>query len=301
LSDIRASIDIGSNSVLLLVASVTDGKINEIANEARITGLGRGIDKTGLFSRVAVEETFQALKEYAQIARESGVNPSKIITTATEASRVVKNSLEFFEKVKQELGINVQVISSEAEAFYTSYGVSLCSGEKEAVVMDIGGASTELIKVNLNPFEVCESISIPLGSVRATDFYLEGSLENKFNEVIKDFNFVPFKTEKLICVAGSMTSIAAMIKGMASYSDKEVDGYDFSLELLQDLLKRFFDSDPSKLLNTFPFLGKRSKTILSGARVGIFISQRLGVKRLKISTYGLRYGTLINGGIDGRF
>src|SRR5690606_2456866 len=174
----RASIDIGSNSVLLLIAEVNDdGTLKEIANESRVTALGKGLSSTGQFAEETMKETYLVIKEYVHLAEDIGIEAEKIIVTATEASRVAKNAPEFYERVTSKLGISVLIISGEGEAYYTALGVCrMAKCEDTISIVDIGGASTEIMRVRSHPFKVMKSLSLPIGSVRASDWMSEGKL-----------------------------------------------------------------------------------------------------------------------------
>ncbi len=299
----RASIDIGSNTVLLLVAKVTGDTFEELENESRVTGLGRNLDKTNAFLPVAIEESFSALEEYSQLIKKHGLKASDVIVTATEASRVAVNASEFFGRVSKELGLTVRIINGEGEAFYTSYGVVKGSDVEgdEITIMDIGGASTEFIKVAVDPFEVISSISLPFGSVRATDWHGDGVFEQNMFEILSSSKISEYKSPHLLCVAGSMTALGGMIKGLDKFDPKAVNGTSIGFNQFLSFGESLKGISHEKLEEKFPFLGKRSKTIVGGAMLGQIIGQTLGVKTFQISTLGLRYGTLLSGGIDERF
>jgi exopolyphosphatase/guanosine-5'-triphosphate,3'-diphosphate pyrophosphatase len=297
----RASIDIGSNSILLLVADYNNGELEELYKESKVTGLGRDLDKNGKFLDETMTDSYQALKFYAEKAKELGVKPSDIITTATEASRVAGNAKVFFSKVLNETGINVQTITGEAEAYYSARGVSYDKELKTGniVIMDIGGASTELIQLNLDTLEINNSISLPIGAVRATNWMSEGNLEQNISNVLDEYGEVisKFQTDTLMCVAGTMTSIGNMHLGHKEYIEDDVHGLKVKSSLVQDMEKEHESFSQEQFLEKFPFLGKRSRTIRGGMFVANFIFKLLNVKEAKISTYGLRYGTLLEGKI----
>jgi exopolyphosphatase / guanosine-5'-triphosphate,3'-diphosphate pyrophosphatase len=299
----RASIDIGSNTTLLLIGEIEDGKLNELENESRVTGLGRELDKNKAFLEVAMEDTFSALSEYGVLIDKAGLERSEVIMTATEASRVARNSQSFYKKVKDELGLNVTIISSEGEAFYTAFGV-IAGSESQSdnlIIMDIGGASTEFIKVKDNPFSVVDSISLPFGSVRATDWINEGIFEEKMLSIINSSRLNEFKTEHLFCVAGSMTSLGGMIKGLKEFDPSEVNGTQVEFSQFLTFKEKINSATADQLVSEFPFLGKRAKSIVGGARLGEMVGKVLGIKTFEISTLGLRYGTLFAGEIDERY
>lgn len=299
----RASIDIGSNTTLLLIGDVESWVLNELENESRVTGLGRELDKNKAFLDLAMQETYQALSEYVEIIDRHGIKRSDVIMTATEASRVATNAQDFYKRVSENLGLSVSLINGDGEAFYTAYGVICGSDTKvaELTIMDIGGASTEFIKVKSEPFEVCDSISLPFGSVRATDWISQGCFDSKMNAIIGESRLSEFKTKHLFCVAGSMTSLGGMIKGLKEFNPTEVNGTKISFSEFLGFKNKINEATPDKLVEEYPFLGKRARSIAGGARLGEKVGSVLGIETFEISTLGLRYGTLYAGGIDERF
>jgi exopolyphosphatase/guanosine-5'-triphosphate,3'-diphosphate pyrophosphatase len=302
---IRASIDIGSNSVLLLCAEVDEKSLKisqEIFNDSFITSLGKDLDKNKVFCEESMSLTFDALKNFKNKCDSIRFNTSDVIVTATEASRVALNANMLFEKVKTELGFKVQVINGKGEAYYTALGVvsNLTAKMGSVVVMDIGGASTELIKINLSPFEIVDSISLPVGSVRATDWRNAGEFETRMENLLsKDLR--RFETKELICVAGSMTSLATMFKGQQEFSDKMIEGLNISFQAFLEFSHDLQKTNVENLLLLFPFLGKRAPMVAAGSLVAEMFGKVLKIEKMIISTRGLRFGTLLTGGIDEQF
>lgn len=301
----RASIDIGSNSVLLLTVDLNSaGEIQkEILNESFITSLGKDLDATKKFHPDSMQATYDALKTYKKLLDEINFPASDVIATATEASRVSTNSREFFRKIKDELGFNIQIISSAGEAYYTALGVvsSVGTTSENIVVMDIGGASTELILIQTEPkFKIVSSISLPVGSVRATDWKSKGEFESRMTEVLSP-DLSLYHAETLICVAGSMTALASMYLGQKEYLDEKVEGMKIAFTSFQDFSKDLQNTSVDNLRLLFPFLQKRAPMVAGGSKVAELIGQKLNIKTIKISTRGLRYGTVISGRIDEQY
>lgn len=301
MSHYKASIDIGSNSTLLLVANV-EGSINVAESLSRVTALGKNLDKTGSFEESSMDATLEALKEYVGICSKYSIDPSDITVTATEASRVAKNADTFYNKVKIQLGLEVTVISGEGEAFYSTLGVLIDDSinDSEVVIMDIGGASTELIRVDARDKKIQSSISMPIGSVRATNWIEDNILVEKFLNISKKFDLSKFRTNQIICVAGTMTSVSNMLLGHKDFEEKRIQGYKFTLEKLFELVNYTSQFTPDVFMSHFPFLGKRAYAIKGGLKVASFILEALEVDEIYVSTYGLRYGTLLNK-IESRF
>lgn len=302
---IRASIDIGSNSVLLLAAEVDEKSgsiIRELLNESFITSLGRELDVTKKFHPESMQATFNALSEYKKLLDKIQFPVEKTIVTATEASRVSTNSREFFKKIKDELGFTIQIISSDGEAYYTALGVisSLEKSSNKTVIMDVGGASTELIRINLNPFQILETVSLPVGSVRATDWKKNGEFDSRMNDILSP-DLSSYHTETLVCVAGSMTALASMYLGQRVYEDHKIEGMKIAFNSFQDFSRDLQNTTVENLLLLFPFLGKRAPMVAGGSRVVELIGKKLKIDTMKVSTRGLRYGTVLSGGIDEQF
>ena len=301
---IRASIDIGSNSVLLLAAELDDlGQkvLNELLNLSYITSLGKDLDKTKQFHPESMQSTFEALQDYKTQLKKINISPGQVIVTATEAARVAGNSKEFFLKIKEEIGFEITIISSGAEAYFTAMGVASGHSDNDTVViMDIGGASTELIKAQMKPFKIIDSISLPVGAVRASDWLKDQSFEEKIREIFsKNLDF--YQTKTLLCVAGGMTAMAAMYLGLKEFDASKIEGMTIpfhSFELFSNDLQK---TNTENLLLLFPFLGKRVTAISAAAKVASMFGVRLKVENIKISTRGLRYGTLLSGFIDNQF
>ncbi len=303
--DIRASIDIGSNSVLLLVADFTNKNFQEISKQSHITSLGKDLDKNKAFHPDSMQATYEAIKDYVDECTKWGVESHQIIATATEAARVAQNAPDFFQKIKDELGVEIQIITSQAEAYFSTKGILFNSQFDTDVItiMDIGGASTELIRVNTKNFQILESISMPVGAVRGSQWLEEDLFVQNLQKVFRDFTneIDRFQSKILYCVAGTVTSIGNMYLKRTEFIEDDVHGLVITNEDIDHLFKKYSNYDPASFLEEFPFLQKRSNSIRGGLHLVYHLTHRLLVKEIKISTYGLRYGTLLEGSIKKEF
>jgi exopolyphosphatase / guanosine-5'-triphosphate,3'-diphosphate pyrophosphatase len=302
----RASIDIGSNSTLLLLAEVEGSALKLKDDYAEVTALGKGIDKTKLFAPESMELTFKVLKNYKEICDRHKVSSSEIIATATEASRVVRNSKEFYSKVKKELGIEVKLISAEGEAFYTALGASLgASASKEILALcDIGGASTELILFDGQNKSLLDFISLPFGSVRVKDWSDQGLLDGEFKRIYKLFESTKlsvFKNRKILWTAGTMTALTAVIQKLPNFDASKVHQSCFKRSDLENLIAELEHLGSSYFNEKYPYLGKRAQTLVSGAQVALQLSKWIEINEFTISNFGLRHGTLYQGKINEKF
>ena len=165
-----AAIDIGSNSVRLMVAEPLRGGNYRILDEEREpTRLGRTLSSTSQLDPEAVEKTLAALRRFKQIA--SGFQVDELRTIATCAVREAANGAEFCRRAKEEAGIDVEVISADKEARLAFYSVQRAFelAAKNIVLADIGGGSTEFVLASGNVIEAIHTS--PLGAVRLTEIY----------------------------------------------------------------------------------------------------------------------------------
>lgn len=299
--ELRASIDIGSNSVLLLIADLTNNKFQEVFKDSHITSLGKDLDKTKLFHLESMQATYDAIKAYAEECDKHKIPRENILATATEASRVAQNASEFFEKIQQDLGVNIQTITAQGEAYYSTKGILFNSKFDSDVItiMDIGGASTELIKVNTKNFNIIETISMPVGAVRASHWLDDNLFVQNLQKVFIDFRneIDKFQSKELYCVAGTVTSLGNMHLQRKEFVENDVHGLVLKTEDVDNLFKKYSNQEPGTFLEQFPFLQKRANSIRGGLHLVYHLVHRLLVKEITISTYGLRYGTILEGKI----
>lgn len=303
--DMRASIDIGSNSVLLLIAELTNNNFREVCKKSHITSLGRDLDKNKTFHQESMQATFDAIQEYVKDCADNLIPAGQILATATEASRVAQNANDFFNKIKDELGVEIKIITPQAEAYFSTKGILFNSKFNSEIItiMDIGGASTELIKVNTKTFNILETISMPVGSVRATQWLDDDLFVQNLQKVFTDFrnDIDKFQCKELYCVAGTVTSLGNMHLKRQDFVEDDVHGLLLKSEDIDVLFKKYSHTEPSDFLEQFPFLQKRSNSIRGGLHLVYHIVHRLLVKEMTISTYGLRFGTILEGKIKKDF
>jgi exopolyphosphatase/guanosine-5'-triphosphate,3'-diphosphate pyrophosphatase len=303
--ELRASIDIGSNSVLLLIADTTNNNFLEISKQSHITSLGRELDKNKVFHPDSMQATYEAIKAYAEECDQNEIPRENILATATEASRVAQNAPDFFAKIKSELGVTILPITSQAEAYFSTKGILFNTKFDSEIItiMDIGGASTELIKVNTKNFNILESISMPIGAVRAAQWLEDGLFVQNLQKVFLDYSIEidKFQSKNLYCVAGTVTSLGNMHLQYKEFVEDDVHGLVLKTEDIDVLFKKYSELKPDDFKELFPFLQKRSNSIRGGLHLVYHITHRLLVKEITISTYGLRYGTILEGKIKKEF
>lgn len=226
-----AAIDCGTNSIRLLVADVDiDGTKTDLAREMRIVRLGQGVDRTGFLAEEAIERTLAALREYAVIIADHGVQ--KIRFCATSATRDATNSAEFGQRVERVIGVRPEVISGLSESRFSYVGATWGLPPGSRAVLDIGGGSTELVLGDkpLGP-DVGESYDI--GSVRMTERFLHadpptlaeiGTCLDACDRLIgRELEKYP-PVSTLIGVAGTITTVAAHALELPRYDSEALHG-----------------------------------------------------------------------------
>ena len=173
----RAVINIGTNSVKLLVADVQDGKITPVVSKDQTSRLGEGVHESKRLSPAAIARTVTTIGQLIADAKKLGA--LEIIALTTSAARDAANGDEFLQAVHNQCGLEVQVISGDQEAGLIFRGVSNDPTweDKPILVMDVGGGSAEFIQGQTGRMEFFQSL--PLGALRLTEQFGE----NRFAEL----------------------------------------------------------------------------------------------------------------------
>ncbi len=293
-----ATIDIGTNSVLLLVAERgADGGFAPVVERMEITRLGRGVDATRLLSEEALRATLEAVGRFAQLARAHGA--VEVVATATSAARDAQNGYLLVEGAAS-LDVPVEVIAGEREARLSWRAVAdefSPAGEPLAVI-DIGGGSTEVI-VGAGPSYAFRH-SFDVGSVRLTERHVAGdppspaSLAALAHAVDETFSGVPkvAPATRVVGVAGTYTTLCAVAYGVEPYDAARVHGHVMTLEELADVAARLA-SLPVAERRRLPGLDpKRADVIVAGASVAVGAVRALGATTITIGDRGVRWGYL---------
>jgi len=292
-----ATIDIGTNTTLLLVAR-TDPAVDVIEERAEITRLGRGIGSRGALDGEAIARTLGALRDFAAIARR---HDARIAAVGTEALRRAANAAAFLNPAAEILGTQVQVIDGQREAALTFGAVVAAFPDVrvgELVVVDIGGGSTEIVLSSDG--EVRFRTSLPLGSVRLTEALIHhdpptdderAAIAGAVDAAIRD---VPFssKPATLVGVAGTVTSLAAMALALASYDPARVHGYRLSRADLGREIGRLGGATQPERERMIGLDPRRADVIFAGALILERVAAAAGVDEVRVSDRGIRWGLL---------
>jgi len=298
---LRVSIDLGTNTCLMLLAEVVSGQIEKVHGDyARIVRLGEGVDKTRSLQPKAIERTLACLDEYKSIISDAEVAPGDVVCVATSHARDASNGKAFFARVEAEYGFRFRVLSGRDEARLSFMG-SLLPGMDPSnyAVVDIGGGSTEFVTAN-------EDRSLDLGSVRFTERYLKSDpitdeeyticldkTDNKLEELVDWRSSIPADMQ-MLAVAGTATTLASWHLRLIEFDAKRVERVKLTKDDLRRMaedLKRMTVAERREQVGIEP---KRADVLLAGAMIMWRTMEKLNFPTCNISSRGLRYGVLMD-------
>ena len=289
-----AAIDCGTNSIRLLIAEPNGaGGLTNLERRLEVVRLGQGVDASGAFHPDALQRTFAAVDEYAELIKKADVPLEKVHFVATSATRDVKNPDSFFAGVKERLGVVPDVISGEIEARLSFYGaLSRVTPEGEPVlIMDIGGGSTELITGSAAG-TLHSAISLDVGSVRVTERFLKQNPVADDDlagaaEYVDDLlagSGVDFSSiGTWIGVAGTVTTVAGVYLELEHYDRERVHGAVIPLPAIAELLHRLARMTVAEIRALPSMHPGRADVITGGALIEARVAARLNVQDLIVS------------------
>ena len=301
---LKAAIDIGSNTVLLLVGYYENNSVVTLYEDQHAPRLGKGVDAGQNLHPDAMANVVSILNQYWADIEEYYEDVDEVFVTATSAVRDATNRQEFIEKIKQETGFPIQILTGKEEAQFTFFGAQSVLQDKiggATGVLDIGGGSTEIALGNKNILN--DRFSYNVGSVRFTERYLidnpptEKQMEKCRSAILEAFKeqvfyFPPKFT--LVGVEGTVTSLAHIHLGLDFYDSKKINGQVISLEVISEWISQFKDKTSDELLSAHPKILKgRADVILGGLLILEAFMKSSNIADIVVSTGGIRHGALI--------
>jgi len=299
-----AGIDIGTLTCRLLIADLPHGgRLKEVRSERQILRLGAGVDQTKQLSVVAMDRVLQCLRAWREMIDVSHVDATAAV--ATSAVRDAENRDEFLDRVKREVGFEVELISGEEEARRTMLGIrsGLPPGVTDVLALDIGGGSTEFILDRPGQKPVVRSIDI--GVVRLCERHLhhdpptDGEVQQAREWVARETKAAiadmgNYQTASFVGTAGTITSLAAMAQKLPAYEPARIHNYQLRLSTIQTLEQTLLSRNKVDRVG-LPGLEKgREEVIAAGAIIIRTIMETLGMTSVLVSDLGLRDGVLID-------
>lgn len=295
-----ASIDIGTNTILLLIADISaDGSLRVIHDEQVIARLGKGVDGERMINQETLTRVAGFLRTYKETCDKFFVE--KICAVGTSAVRDAKNREQFITAMEEQSGIRIEILSGDDEAQWTYRGgISDFFGTAERYsVVDIGGGSTEIIVGDAK--NIISKVSIDIGSVRLTERILKDS-PPETAALIEAHEFIasqilPDAVRQIsstfaVGVAGTLTTLAALQQKLPTYIPEKISGYTLSANDVGAMFGSLKDKSVSQIV-AFPQISAgRADILLAGIMILMGYMEASGLQQITVSDRGLRYGIL---------
>ncbi len=295
-----ASIDIGTNTILLLIVEINNNRITKILHDEQVIArLGKGVDK----DKTILPETFQRalsfLQEYKKTCDKFQVE--KIIAVGTSALRDAKNRDEFCVFIQQHAGISIEILSGDEEAQWTYRG-GIFEFEQQSnnfTVIDIGGGSTEIIFGNKN--SINNKISLNIGCVRITERFLHSSPPSA-EELDSAKKFITEELQKIsltkipsltIGVAGTVTTLAALEQQLLHYEREKISGYELSYNTISTIYNSLKTKTLEEIKQIPQISAGRADIFLAGILILLTFMEKTATQKITVSDWGLRYGVIL--------
>jgi exopolyphosphatase/guanosine-5'-triphosphate,3'-diphosphate pyrophosphatase len=296
-----ASIDIGTNTLLLLIAESATGRPDSLVplvEFARIVRLGEGVDRSRVFKPEAVARTLLALEEAAALIRSHKVTNVAVVGTSAMRDAVGAEPIVAF--VRDHMGAELRVISGEEEALLTFDGaLAGLDVRGQVAVFDIGGGSTEIVhgEVTDTGTTLVHAQSYDIGSVRLTERCIHHDpptpaelldVEAVIAHALRD---APrYAAQTVVGIAGTVTTLAAVSLRMSPYDAGKIHGYLMSTDTLRHViptLSRMTVGEKSEVPGLEP---KRADVIVAGGLIAMGVLHHLRAQELRVSDRGVRWG-----------
>lgn len=292
-----AVIDIGSNTLRLLIGNLKENKINKLYSDRVVTRLGKNIIKSGLLSAESSKKSINTLKKFKKISEK--FNVSCIIAIGTSALREAKNSKDFSETIKKLMGINIHIISGKEEAYYTLCGVmdEKFNKEDSIFLLDIGGGSTEWVywkKQSVN------SGSLLLGALKIKEKFLNidpysHESISKAEEFIKkeiEKSLPKIKSDKFIAIGGTASTLGMINMELSNYCPEKTHMSEIDTDKIKEILKKLLSISLEERKKIKGIPSNRADIICSGLLILRQIIEYLNIDKVIISENGILEGIM---------
>lgn len=294
-----AVIDVGTNSVRLLIVDGRPSEHRDLSRTTIITRLGEGLRDDGELGRSAIERTIAVLKDFAGEITAQQVTKYRAVATA--AVRRAANASQFVSEVKARTGLPIDVISAADEGRLAFLGATSTLGEQDPVLLiDVGGGSTEMIQGK--PGGHPEVMSLEIGSVSLTERFLHSDppaapeierAKQYLGTLLSRFSLLESES-KVVGVAGTITTLAAVAQSLKSYDPSMVHGYVLTRAALGALLDRFLALTLEERRQLAGLEPKRADVIIGGTLILLEILEGFSLDELEVSEKDLLDGLLLD-------
>ncbi|HLC15469.1 MAG TPA: Ppx/GppA phosphatase family protein [Thermodesulfovibrionia bacterium] len=292
-----ASIDIGTNSTRLLIASKDGANLNPLRMEERITRLGEGLGQLGYLKPESLDRVTDALTEYMGYIKACGTE--RVFIVATSAAREASNKEMLQKRVKEATGHDCRIISGQEEAELTFLGVmsDICAISK-ALICDIGGGSTEFIFTENGILS--KEISLPIGSRRLKERFLyrnpvcneEMQAFTIHTEAILHQHLFSGNEVQCVMVGGTATTLAMIDCSLSAFDENTVHGYVLQHSAVINIVQKLASLSLEERKHLVGLHPKRADVIVAGAMITEIILRFFKLSSCQISIRDLLFGLL---------
>jgi len=295
-----AVIDIGTNTVLLLIAQFdVNGQITPLVYEQCAPRLGKAVDAQKNLQVDSMARVVEVLEEYKKIM--SQFQLVSTVVCGTSAVRDAQNKEQFAELIQQRVGLDLEILGGEDEALWTYRGaISGLPGISKATVIDIGGGSTEITTGDQH--NVTNSISLDIGSVRMTERWLKhdpplpvelDTATEKIKTELANIKNLRQPGSTLVGVAGTATSLAILDQGHHEFSIDAVTKYQLTREAVHSLFTKLKSMRAAEIRKLSAVMEGRADIITAGALILLHVMTHFKFDKMIVSERGVRYGLAI--------
>jgi exopolyphosphatase / guanosine-5'-triphosphate,3'-diphosphate pyrophosphatase len=307
----QAVIDVGTNSVKLLVAEVGGTVVRPLAEISEQTRLGHGFYESRRLLPAAMDHTAQVVAEFCGMAAQWGASPPRVI--ATSAAREAVNQSDLIEAIRQASGLTVQVISGDQEAAWAFGGVANEArfAGRPLLIVDVGGGSTQCIVGQDRNRRFCRSFSF--GAVRLLEWLrpadppspgdeerCQSAIRNFLEESVQPvlaphLEALPAGAVQLVGVSGTSSVLASMELGLLAYDRSAIESRPLTVAQVRARVSQLWSLPLGERRKVPGLPPNRADIILTGAAIYAGIMVAFGFTRLQVSTRGYRFGALLDG------
>ncbi|WP_199520183.1 exopolyphosphatase [Fulvimarina endophytica] len=285
-------VDIGSNSVRLVIYEGHSRSPTVLFNEKNLSGLGRGLAQSNRLDQAAVDSALSALRRFRKLADQARV--VDLYPLATAASREAANGPEFLAAAEEAIGRPIEILSGADEARYAAEGVLSGFNNPKGVVGDLGGGSLELVRIEND--RLSGGLTMPLGGLRLQDLSQNDIKKAQAiaDEHVSACAFANTDNEGLpfFAVGGTWRNLARLHMQQTGYPLHVMHGYSMSAAKIDKFLDTVIKSDPEKLAGIEVISKSRRSLLAYGAVTLRSIIRYLKPSEILISAYGVREGYL---------
>ena len=296
-----SSIDIGTNTILLLIVEAKGGIIAKVLHDEQVIArLGKGVDEHRIINSETANRIADFLCSYRSTSHK--YRSEKIIAVGTSALRDASNKREFCDDMLQRTGIEIEILTGDDEAEWTYRGAlgDAGSGAQNFTVLDIGGGSTEIISGTSNTLS--QKASLDVGCVRLTERFLRTSPPTS-QEISECRSFIrsnlsvvdltQSKNSRVIGVAGTLTTLAAIHLRLTHYDPSRVEGCVLESEAVMRIFDQLKTKTREEMMRVPQISPGRADIVVAGIIILLEFMEAANLSEITVSDRGLRYGIIL--------